>query len=196
MRHRSLPVLLVAPLLLAAMTSLPAQAATPRVGEFTADLAPLNQDGHGLATLVQQGTTVTVHLQASGLDGGVHLAHIHGLRQAQNECPTLAEDGDGDGLVSLVEGVPAYGPVQVTLSQGTNDRGSDLDYTRTYSHLNSGDGIASLGGLDQYVVVVHGVDLNGDGVATNPDVEGDGTGDADDHEISMPALCGAIGSAR
>ena len=195
MRHRSLPVLLVAPLLLAAMTSLPAQA-TPRVGEFAADLAPLNQDGAGLATLVQQGTTVTVHLQASGLDGGVHLAHIHGLKQAQNECPTLAQDGDGDGLVNLAEGLPAYGPVQVTLSQGTNDRGSSLDYTRTYSHLDSGDAIASLGGLDRYAIVVHGVDLNGDGVATNPDVEGDGTGDADDHEISMPALCGTIEVAR
>lgn len=195
MRHRNLYVLLVAPVLLAAATGLPAQA-TPRVGEFTADLAPLNQDGEGVATLIQQGTTLTVHLQAAGLDGGVHVAHIHGRRQAQNECPTLALDSDGNGLVDLVEGLPAYGPVQVTLSRGTNDRGSSLDYSRTYLHLDSGDAIASLGDLDRYAIVVHGVDLNGDGVATNPDVEGDGAGDHDDHEITMPALCGTIEAAQ
>lgn len=196
MRRRSLYVLLAAPMLFVAAAALPQAQAAPRVGEFTAELDPLNQDGQATATIVQQGTMLTVHLQASNLDGGVHVAHIHGLRQAQNECPTAAFDRDGNGLVDLAEGLPAYGPVQVTLSQGTNDRGTSLDYTRTYSHLDSGDGIASLGDLDRYAVVVHGVDLNGDGVATNPDVQGDGTGDHDDHEITMPALCGAIEAAQ
>lgn len=96
----------------------------PRVGGFTADLAPLNQDGEGVATLAQTGTNVSVHLRASGLDGGVHVAHIHGLRQAQNECPTLARDVDGNGLVDPGEGLPLYGPVQVTLNQGPTARGT------------------------------------------------------------------------
>ena len=133
-----------------------------------------------------------MHLRADGLDDGIHVAHIHGIRQALNECPTLAMDTDGNGLVDFAEGLPAYGPVQVTLSNGTNDRGTSLDYTRDFKHLDSGDGIASLGDLNQYAIVVHGVDLDGDGLATNPDVDGDGPGDPDDQEISMPALCGTI----
>jgi hypothetical protein len=197
MMHRPSRILvLVAPVVLATAIGLPHAAATPRTGEFTAELAPLNQAGNGTVTITQQGTNVTVHLRAAGLDGGVHVAHIHGLRQAQNECPTLSFDADGNGLVDLVEGIPAYGPVQVTLSQGSNDRGTSLDYSRTYTHRDSGDAIASLGNLDEYVVVVHGVDLDGDGVATNPDVEQDGAGDHDDHEITMPALCGAVEPAQ
>jgi hypothetical protein len=191
MRHRSAYALLAVPVLIAVISAVPDAQAAARAGTFTANLAPLNQNGTAVATLTQQGTTLTVHLQASGLNGGVHLAHLHGLRQAQNECPTLALDRDGNGLIDLAEGVPAYGPVQVTLSQGTNDRGTVLDYTRTYKHLDSGDGIASLGDLDRYVVVVHGVDLDGDGLATNPDVQGDGP-DPDDHEITMPAVCGVV----
>jgi hypothetical protein len=187
--------LLAAPVLLLTAVSSPA-AAGPRVGGFAADLAPLNQDGDGHVTLVQQGTHLTVHLQAAGLDDGIHVAHIHGLRQAQSECPTLALDADGNGLVDLVEGLPAYGPVQVTLSQGTNDRGTSLDYSRVFTHMDSGDAVASLGDLEQFAIVVHGVDLNGDGVASNPDVDGDGPGDHDDHEITMPALCGTIESTQ
>jgi hypothetical protein len=192
MQRRRLYALLAVPFVVAAAAAAPPAEAAPRVGTFSVHLGPLNQDGTGSVTLVQQGTMVTVHLQASGLDGGVHVAHLHGVRQAMNECPTLAFDRDGNGLVDLAEGLPAYGPVQVTLSQGTNDRGTSLDYTRTYAHLDSGDGVASLGALDRYVVVVHGVDLNGDGLATNPDVQGDGPGDPDDHEITMPALCGTV----
>lgn len=194
MRHRILVSALVTPVLILTAAAAPASAG-PRVGTFTAGLAQLNQDGQGLVTLEQLGTNLTLHLQADGLDAGVHVAHIHGLRQAaQNECPTLASDSDGNGLVDLAEGVPAYGPVQVTLSNGTNDRGTSLDYTRVYTHRDSGDAVASLGDVDQYVIVVHGVDLDGDGVASNPDVDGDGP-DHDDHEITMPALCGTIGSA-
>ncbi|MPZ27811.1 MAG: hypothetical protein GEV12_15725 [Micromonosporaceae bacterium] len=194
MRHRNLVSVLVTSVLVLIAAASPASAA-PRVGDFRADLAPLNQDGQGLVTLNQLGTRVTVHLQAAGLHDGVHVAHIHGLRQAQNECPSLAADGDGNGLVDFAEGLPAYGPVQRTLSDGTNDRGASLDYTRVFTHLDSGDAFASIGSLDQYAIVVHGVDLSGDGAATNPDVDGDGA-DPDDNEVTMPALCGTIESTE
>ena len=39
--------------------------------------------------------------------------------------------------------------------------------------------------------MIHGVDLDGDGLASKPDVDGDGP-DPEDSEISMPALCGVI----
>lgn len=178
--------------LVAATLAGPASAGTPRVGAFGAELLGVNSDGGGHVDLQERGTRLTVHLVVDGVDGGVHLAHIHGIRQAMNECPTPSADTDGNGLVDFSEGLPAYGPVQVTLSNGTNDRGAALDWTRTFTHLDSGDGIASLGPLDQYAIVVHGVDLDGDGAATNPDSDGNGAPDPAGNEISMPALCGVI----
>jgi hypothetical protein len=169
--------------------------AASRVGDFTADLSPVNHGGSGHVDLHQHGTELQVDLSAFGLDGGVHLAHIHGIKQAQAECPSLAADlppsGDGNGLVDFAEGLPSYGPVLRTLSTGTSDRGTTLAWQRMFKHLDNGDGIASLGDLDQYAIVVHGVDVDGDGLATNPDALGDGAGNAD-NEVSLPALCGVI----
>lgn len=181
-----------AAVLTAVMGGISAASATPRVGDFAATLDGLNQDGSATVSLTQRGTHLTVHVQASGLDDGIHLAHIHGVRQGANTCPTADLDADGDGLINIAEGLSAYGPVQITLSNGLNDRGTSLDYTRQRDRIDAGDATASLRGLDEYVVVIHGVDLNGDGVADNPDVEGDGP-DPDDNEITMPALCGTIG---
>lgn len=187
MRHRFLPLLLVVPV---ALTAAGASAATagPRTGDFGAALAPVNKPGaQGEVALHQRGARVDVHLTVTGLDGGIHVAHIHGIKQAENECPTLANDTNHDMFVDFAEGLPAYGPVQVTLSNGTSDTGTSLDYTRTYTHLDGGDGIASLGDLDQYAIVVHGVDLgDADGVATT------GSADPAANEISMPAVCGVI----
>ncbi|TNM41964.1 hypothetical protein FHP29_08315 [Nocardioides albidus] len=167
-----------------------AQGSAP-TGAYSADLAPVNHGGSGHVELDLLGTRLAVSLTASGIDDGVHVAHIHGIRQAQAECPALGRDVDGNGLVDLVEGLPDYGPVVRTLSNGTSDRGTDLQYERTFKLLDNGDAIASLGRLDQYAVVVHGVDIDGDGRATDPDVQHDGS-DPDDNEVSMPALCGVI----
>lgn len=163
-----------------------------RVHEYEADLDPLNKDGEGEVELTQRGTRLVVELRAEGLDGGLHVAHIHGHRQAKSECPSLRDDADRNGFVDLVEGVPSFGPIQLTLSDPATDRGTSLQYARTFTQLDSGEPISALGDLDEYAVVLHGVDLNGDGAASNPDVQGDGAADHDDHEITMPALCGQI----
>lgn len=187
MRFRYLPLVFVVPLALAAAGATAASAGS-RASDFSADLAPLNKAGaEGSVQLHEKGTHLDVHLTVTGLDGGVHVAHIHGIKQAENECPSLAADTNTDGLVDFAEGLPFYGPVQVTLSNGTSDTGTSLDYTRTYTHLDGGDGIASLGDLDQYAIVVHGVDLgDADNVATT------GSADPAANEISMPAVCGVI----
>lgn len=170
----------------------PSGSAAGAPGEhYTADLAPVNHAGTGQVHLAQLGTRLDVSVSATGIDDGVHLAHIHGIRQAEAECPTLARDADANGLVDIAEGLPDYGPVLRTLSNATNDRGTSLAYERTFKLLDNGDAIASLGDLDRYAIVVHGVDVDGDGRATNPDAEGDGA-DPDDNEVSMPALCGVI----
>lgn len=178
--------------LAAAALAAPASAGSPPVGQFSADLAKVNSDGTGHVDLTERGTHLLVHLTVNGVDGGIHLAHIHGIKQAMNECPSLAADVDGNGLIDFAEGLPSYGPVQVTLSNGTNDRGTSLDWTRQFTHLDNGDGIPSLGSLDQYAIVVHGVDLDGDGLATNTDADHNGAADPAGNEVSMPALCGVI----
>ncbi|MQA63775.1 MAG: hypothetical protein GEU86_20430 [Actinophytocola sp.] len=174
---------------LGAGTSASAGAAS-RAGDFSADLLPLNKDTTGTVDLHQTGSNLEVHVSVDGLDDGTHLAHIHGMRQAEAECPALSADANMDGRVDFAEGLPDYGPVQLTLSRG--EAGTMLDYVRAFRHLDSGDGIASLGSLDQYAIVIHGVDLEGDGVVDNPDVDGNGAGEPPGNEISMPALCGVI----
>jgi hypothetical protein len=173
-------------------------AAVPALGHdsrdrYRADLEPVNAvDADGRVKLELTGQTLRVRLDARGLDDGIHVAHIHGIRQAENECPDLAtSDVDGNGLVDIGEGLPAYGPVQRTLSNGLEDLGTRIRYWRTFEALDNGDAISVLGDLSQYAIVVHGVDVDGDGVANNPDALGDGVGNAD-NEISMPALCGTI----
>ena len=104
----------------------------------------------------------------------------------------MSFDVDDNGVVDIAEGLPAYGPVQITLSDGLNDRGTSLDYTRTFTVLDGGDALSALGDLSDYAIVIHGVDLDGDDLATNPNAGGDAAGDPDDNEISMPALCGTI----
>jgi hypothetical protein len=169
----------------------PASALVGRNGDYSAHLNPINHGGSGTVHLVQHGTQLEVDLHASGLDDGIHVAHIHGIRQAESECPGLNRDVDHNGLIDIAEGLPDYGPVLRTLSNGTNDRGTAISYVRTFKLIDSGDAIASLGRLDQYAIVVHGIDINGDGLANNPDVQGDGL-DPDDNEITMPSLCGVI----
>lgn len=185
MRPRHLvPLVLVLPALTLAAAG--GFAAGPN-GDYVAELAPVNEaDADGHVDLLRHGTTLDVHLQASGLDEGTHVAHIHGIRRGMAECPDLAEaDDDANGLVDFAEGLPDYGPVLRTLSRA-GDAGTTLDYARTFTTMDNGDDAAKLGRLDRYVVVVHGVDLTGDGLVSQ------GNPDPARNEISMPALCGLI----
>lgn len=202
MRRSSLSLLLPAALVAAVGAGLPTAQAHDEAGNdhenhshaqrFEANLAPLNVEGHGRAKLRERNGELVVKLRAQGLDDGIHVAHIHGIRQAQNECPDHSFDTDGNGFVDLLEGLPAYGPVQITLSNGLNDTGTKIKYNRSYTMLDGGDALSELGDLSQYAIVVHGVDLNGDHLANNPNAGGDAADDQDDNEISMPALCGTI----
>ncbi len=202
MRRTSLSLLLPAALVAVVPAALPAAQANIRSGnghehhgqaqQFEADLGPLNVDGRGRAKLREQNGELVVKLRAQGLDDGIHVAHIHGIQQAENECPDHSFDTDGNGFVDLLEGLPAYGPVQITLSDGLQDTGTKIRYTRSYSMLDGGSALSKLGDLSHYAIVVHGVDLNGDHLASNPNAGGDTAGDQDDNEISMPALCGTI----
>lgn len=201
MRRSSISLLLASLLTAVAGASSTAQAhdlaehgdeGAGRADRFEAELEPVNTDGDGSVKLRQRDGKLVVKLRAEGLDDGIHVAHIHGIPQAQSECPGSSLDTDGNGFVDLIEGLPAYGPVQVTLSSGLSDTGTRLRYERSYTMRDNGNSLESLGDLSQYAIVVHGVDLNQDHMATNPDAGGDGQPNAADNEISMPALCGVI----
>src|ERR687890_2253237 len=85
---------------------------------YKAHLKALNRSGaEGHAILEKEGnkkveTEIHTKGQAPKLP---HAQHIHGFKKAVSECPTLAASGR-DNLITTVEGVPAYGPIQLSLT--------------------------------------------------------------------------------
>lgn len=119
---------------------------------YTANLTSLNNSGvSGTATLTLEqlrgkGQSLTVHIEASGLEAGkLHPQHIHGFDDAKQNavCPTKANADDIAGLpeeatnpdafVALEEGAPLYGPVLLALQPFPTAPGGTIDFTQTYS---------------------------------------------------------------
>src|SRR6187200_1713648 len=123
-------------------------------GNFDATLHPVphnhvadgGSDVNGHASLRLTGRTLDINLSATGLTPGEpHAMHIHGDTQAANECPVIEADvntgdtidpgtftaGVPDGLISLGEGLPDYGPIDVSLtSTGDTSPASGLSLER------------------------------------------------------------------
>jgi hypothetical protein len=171
---------------------------------FQADLAPLNNSGaSGTAKLALEGDQLTTDIASQGLAPNLpHAQHIHGLEQAMSECPTLANDQDGDGLVNTTEGEPSYGPILTSFTtEGDTSPESGLavdrfpvaneDGTLTYDRtFGVPTNVADR--LEEFAIVQHGVDLNGNGVY---DEEAAGPSDLDPslpQEATIPANCGVI----
>ena len=187
----------------------------------TAQLDEANGSGvTGTATLTATDDGgLRVVIQGEGYVPGVpHAQHIHYGQEALNECPTLAQDDNNDGRLNTVEGIPAYGPVVVSLNTtGDTTPASFLDVTRFpvsdngsyhYSRDNitftrvAGTGYTGGGGTAKQiadsiregegVLVIHGVDYNGNGVY---DFEGAGASELDPNlpaEATDPAVCGVL----
>lgn len=161
---------------------------------YTARLQALNDSGaRGHAVLLLRGDMLTVRLTVSGVEPRLpHLQHIHGFAgTAESQCPPPSADTNGDGLVSVGEGAAFYGPVFVkTLSTSGAQEPLNLGIapvankggTYTYSYTFQVDGDA-LDVADESIVV-HGLDLNGDGSYSNF------------MEASLPVLCGEITQRR
>ena len=171
---------------------------------FQADLEPLNNSGaSGTANLALEGDQLTTDIASEGLAPGLpHAQHIHGLEQAMSECPTILNDQNGDNLVNTTEGEPSYGPILTSLTtEGdtspesalavdrfpvANEDGT-LTYDRTFGvPANVADR------LEDFAIVQHGVDLNGNGMY---DEEAAGPSDLDPslpQEATIPANCGVI----
>jgi hypothetical protein len=171
---------------------------------FQADLAPLNNSGaSGTANLALEGDQLTTDIASEGLAPGLpHAQHIHGLEQAMSECPTILNDQNGDNLVNTTEGEPSYGPILTSLTtEGDTSPESALavdrfpvaneDGTLTYDRtFGVPTNVADR--LEDFAIVQHGVDLNGNGVY---DEEAAGPSDLDPslpQEATIPANCGVI----
>ncbi|HEY9474305.1 MAG TPA: hypothetical protein VIS06_10700 [Mycobacteriales bacterium] len=121
-------------------------------------LVELNHSGvHGVVTLVERDGQLRVDLNGHGLEPGqMHMQHIHGFGNGtQAHCPDMSLAG-ADGVLSFAEGLPAYGPVVITLGHDV-PAGSDLADSRTFTSIDAGAPETSLGAFDQYVIVVHGL---------------------------------------
>jgi hypothetical protein len=173
---------------------------------FMADLNPLNHshaDGH--AVLQKDGRMLDTKIVTTDMAPGLpHAQHIHGMAQAISECPSLAADTNGDGLVNTAEGLPSYGPIQVSLTtRGDTSPSSALAVDRFPVANSSGllryDRDFSVSrnvarNLGKFAIVQHGVDLNHNG---RYDFEAAGASELDPslpQEATIPANCGVIDS--
>lgn len=175
---------------------------------YEGQLQALNDSGasgSARVTVSEDGDTMTVEIDAAGFDlDGPHAMHLHGIvdgdEVAASSCPTGADDADGDGVLTVLEGAPRYGGVQVSLTtEGDTsadsalavDRfpsGTTIDYAR--AEIPIPDVLEpELGKLH---VVVHGIDENGNGTLDLDQEERSSLTDDLPREGTAPALCGTL----
>jgi hypothetical protein len=137
------------------------------------ELHALNGSGvQSVARLLLEDGTLSVESIATGAaPGKMHMQHIHiPPGGTDGTCPTPDLDKDGDGLVSLKEGLGSYGPPVVSLEPFPHVKGSSWNYVgslKAPAHL----------ALDRGVVVLHGMRVNGK------------------YDELMPIACGTIDKA-
>lgn len=147
---------------------------------FFADLNELNESGvTGTASIdiVPSEGSMTVTVEVEGLEPRQeHMMHIHGFPFDEtfqpSVCPTLEHDTDGDGLIELAEGMPAYGGVLMALEPYPT---AAEDGTITFQGTFENNAF-----MDIYTIVVHGM---------TADADGDGESA---YDPSLPVACGDI----
>jgi hypothetical protein len=203
MKNKFSIVLLLVAALTVGLASVALAQGTTAQRYFKADLNPLNRSGaEGTAILKKEGTKLTTRIYSTGMAPKLpHAQHIHGFKQAVSECPTLAASGR-DNLITTAEGLPSYGPIQVSLTtRGDTSPASALAVSR-FPVANSvgflkyertlfvSRNVAS--NLGKKAIVQHGVDLNHNG---RYDFRSAGRSELDPslpQEATIPANCGVI----
>jgi hypothetical protein len=177
---------------------------------------PVNPvDGSGQAMVEISGTTLSFTLAAQGLlDGSPHAAHIHFGADARHECPT-ADDNNAEAVegeskpeehFTTTEGAPAYGEIVVSLTKSGDtspdsalavDRFAaegDFEYSRGDVEVSEDVAQAILAG--DAVVVVHGVDYDGDGAYSAGERGSSELDPSLPGEATDPALCGVLNASQ
>ena len=189
-----------------------------------ANLTELNFSGAtGTATATVKNQKIeNITVNATGLaPDAPHAIHIHYGDDARNECPTMAEATqtrvDGTPRLNTVDGLPAYGPIVVSLTTTGDttpasglalDRfptstGGKLSYSRSNIEFTdvAGTGYEGTGTAKQIadsiregegVLVIHGNDYNDNGMY---DFESAGESELDGAfpaEGTDPTACGVL----
>lgn len=176
-----------------------------KVAKYTYDLNPVQDasipnsqaTGWTKITTLPNGK-VKVQVEASGLAPNLpHLMHLHDvLGDAPSDCPS----GTADDVVTVLDGAPVYGGIQL----GLDTQIADADGTISYSAMFPADTplaeddtmtLGEIAGTAQ--VVVHGIDFDGNGeYAINDDdvfasMESSIVAGAP-LELTAPVLCGGV----
>ena len=170
--------------------------------EATALPVPTNKvTGSGTATVDLKGNVATVTLNTTGLlNGSVHLQHIHA--GGQGVCPpaSAAHLHNGHLSISTTDGLKYYGPPVVSLTtHGDTSAKSNIDFSRYQASGNIrykrtmtiGPGPAAAIRAGNALIVVHGIDYNGNGVYDNV-LDRSELNNALPGEATAPALCGPL----
>jgi len=137
--------------------------------EFVVEMVQLNSSGVYAEVELElvNGNTLKVEIEASGLEPGKpHPQHIHGIDNPvkNSTCPGLDADSDGDGIITVGEGFPSYGPIILPLVPfDLVDASGNLDYEATFT-INPG----TLQPLHKRTIVMHGMTVNGAYVPSLP----------------------------
>jgi len=182
--------------------AVPGTAVAAEPVSYEATLNPItanNVTGSGTAWVTVTGDSAEVKVQVSGLlDGVPHAQHIH--IDALGQCPSAAQQHNGQASINVADGAPFYGAIGTSLTNaGDTSPAAGLavtefpstgsyTYTRTFdldpnvvANLEKGTA----------VLVVHGVDYNNNG--KYDDVLGASELDPSlPAEATDPALCGAF----
>jgi hypothetical protein len=188
---------------------------------LSAELTALNGSGaSGTATAtVRNQKILHIEVQASGLTPDApHAQHIHYGDQALNECPTLAQDENNDGRINTVEGIPAYGPVVVSLTTSgdttpesflavgrfpvsvdgqLNYSRSDIEFTDVAGTGYNGGGGTAMQIADSVregegVVVIHGIDYDNNGMYSFSEEGASELNSSLPAEATDPTVCGVL----
>ena len=150
-------------------------AQTRAVQVFKVKFDPMNNSGVSAeATLEMRDGDLTVGLNAVGrIPEQIHPQHIHGFDTQASACPTLANDTNGDGIITFAEGSPIFGPVQVDLQPyPTPENAAGSTHYRATFVANDVPFTASE--LTQKTMVLHGDFFGGS------------------YDPSLPVACGRV----
>jgi len=142
--------------------STPLTQASDNESKFKVKLHSLNGSGvTGEAKIkIKHGKTLKIELEVKGLEPGkLHPQHIHGLTDLNKNatCPNISADTNADGIISVGEGLPFYGPIVLALPPfDLVAANGELEYEAKF-RINP----SSIQPLEKRTIVVHGMTVNG-----------------------------------
>ncbi|GAA1889711.1 hypothetical protein GCM10009687_67800 [Asanoa iriomotensis] len=178
------------------------------------DLNGTGAKGMAMLTATDSGD-LAVTIKASGMTPNApHAQHIHGSTTGMDfMCPDKSDDKDGNGYVSVEEGLPKYGDIHISLTTtGDTTKASglavdrmpmaDADGNLTYERVIPAADLppGTIEHLKDLHVVQHGIDVNNNGTY-DMDALGESTFakslgvNGIPEEATDPATCGMVTGA-